>query len=674
VFAGSLVVTSVGAGFIGFTLNGQPGSLNFFGPSSNPTITNFIVNLGGGGSFGFTGHVTQFGGDLSSIHFDTQAARFGFNGTLNMDLFGNLSGSLNSVYVGIGKLQVSLGGGDLSYTNGHVSGHFSQLTIQDQSVAHPGDPYDSIQILGLGSIDVANLDDYFSGVTTVDALLAKFTFAGNDDAVLDFKNGVMFDSGAGEDVITGGRGNDTLIGGDGNDNLTGGPPTIETIKSGDDSLLGGAGNDNLGGWDGNDTFVGGSGNDNLFGDAGNDLADFSDATGAVNGSLATGLVSDGQGGTDTLTSIEGLRGGAFADTLAGSDGDNTLDGGGGADSLAGGAGNDLYVVSDAGATLVELAGGGVDTVKSAVNWTLGANFDNLTLVGSALAGTGNALDNVITGTDGNDTIDGGAGRDTLMGGAGNDTYFIGTGDVVIDTAGNDMLVSSLGLSLSSSFENLTLTMLAGNGAVSGTSAANHLVGNSGSNILNGGDGNDTLEGAGGDDFLFGGSGADRLDGGRGADVMDGGAGNDTYVVSSTRDQIVELAGGGTDTAEIQAARYTLDANVENAVVTREGGSIVTGNGLANRLEGGVGADTLTGGAGADKFVFNDPGSIDRITDFEHGVDKLVLDPAAFAGAVLGDTLIYNAETGALFYNDEQIATLGSGLDHPTLTAGDILIQ
>ena len=153
--------------------------------------------------------------------------------------------------------------------------------------------------------------------------------------------------------------------------------------------------------------------------------------------------------------------------------------------------------------------------------------------------------------------------------------------------------------------------------------------------------------------------------------MDGGAGNDLYLVDSTHDRIVELAGGGTDEVQIQAARYALDANVENAVVTRTSGAIVTGNELANRIQGGAGADTLAGGAGADTFVFNGLGAVDHITDFTHGVDKLVLEGGDFAGAHLGTTLEYDTATGALSMNDTTFAILGTAFDHPALAESDI---
>ena len=56
-----------------------------------------------------------------------------------------------------------------------------------------------------------------------------------------------------------------------------------------------------------------------------------------------------------------------------------------------------------------------------------------------------------------------------------------------------------------------------------------LIGNDVSNKLWGNAGNDTLEGRAGADYLYGGAGNDRLIGGTGRDFMTGGAGNDTFV-------------------------------------------------------------------------------------------------------------------------------------------------
>ena len=120
-----------------------------------------------------------------------------------------------------------------------------------------------------------------------------------------------------------------------------------------------------------------------------------------------------------------------------------LDGGAGNDQLTGGIGDDLYVVDDLNDQLVEIAGQGVDTVKSSVTWTFLAEFENLTLTGtSGLAATGNTLANAIVGNsganaisalDGNDTITGAGGNDTTTGGLGADHFLFTNTSSGVDT-------------------------------------------------------------------------------------------------------------------------------------------------------------------------------------------------------------------------------------------------
>ena len=104
--------------------------------------------------------------------------------------------------------------------------------------------------------------------------------------------------------------------------------------------------------------------------------------------------------------------------------------------MVGGAGNTTYVVDSALDTVTELAGGGTDTVFAFVDWTLGAELENLTLGDRTGMGTGNALANVLTGNasantlsglDGNDKLNGGAGSDTLLGGNGADHFVFKSG-------------------------------------------------------------------------------------------------------------------------------------------------------------------------------------------------------------------------------------------------------
>ncbi|KQO69354.1 VCBS domain-containing protein [Methylobacterium sp. Leaf89] len=128
-----------------------------------------------------------------------------------------------------------------------------------------------------------------------------------------------------------------------------------------------------------------------------------------------------------------IWGNTVANVISGGAGNDTLDGGAGADTLSGGLGDDLYVVDDAGEVIVEAAGAGFDTVRSAVSHTLADNVEALVLVGSApLQGTGNQLDNVIVGNSGDNVLQGLDGNDTLTGGGGNDRIDGGAGtDIAI---------------------------------------------------------------------------------------------------------------------------------------------------------------------------------------------------------------------------------------------------
>ncbi|MEM6616942.1 MAG: tandem-95 repeat protein [Pseudomonadota bacterium] len=197
----------------------------------------------------------------------------------------------------------------------------------------------------------------------------------------------------------------------------------------------------------------------------------------INANLATGIIIDPWGDTDTVTSVEAVYGTQFVDTFTGVDGGFSrfrgLDGvdiyNGTAtgieeldfrrDGQNGGTGN---IVVDLGAGTATDGFGNNETFSD-VDDVRGGDFTNDTLTGSSgdnrIRGEGgndaidgDAGDDELEGGDGNDGIDGGAGADLLEGGSGNDNLFAGdeiapsfngNSDRLFGGEGNDMLLAGL---------------------------------------------------------------------------------------------------------------------------------------------------------------------------------------------------------------------------------------
>jgi len=232
--------------------------------------------------------------------------------------------------------------------------------------------------------------------------------------------------------------------------------------------------DNL---NGIDVINAGAGNDIIYGGAGTDVLDFSDAHSGVSAYLYAGFaVGDG---FDSFTSIEGVIGSNYGDTLYGSDGDNIIQGGGGGDAIYAFGGNDI-----------------ID------------------------GGDGN---DALYGYDGNDTISDGAGSDAVYGGDGNDTvladgsnerdsYYGGNGVDVVDYS---QATGAIEIDLNS-------------GQVRGAAGHDHVY--DFEDVVGTGYA-DVIEGSSGDNHIDGGAGNDIITGGRGEDILTGGAGDDTFVYS-----------------------------------------------------------------------------------------------------------------------------------------------
>ena len=344
-------------------------------------------------------------------------------------------------------------------------------------------------------------------------------------------------------------------------------------------ITGNSGNNHLDGRGGSDVLVGGAGDDSYQVDIGTDTVIEQDDEGVdtVFSSVSYLLGRNIENLVLTGGASVNATGNELSNALTGNAASNTLDGAQGADNMTGGAGDDVYLVDNAGDTVVEALDEGTDTVFSSINYTLSSNVEHLILAGSSgLSGTGNALDNVIIGNSaannlaggaGNDLLDGRGGADTLSGGAGDDTYVVeSSGDTVVENAGEgiDTVQSSITFDLSTrpNVENVTLTGTANINAT-GNAGVNMLIGNVGANVLTADAGDDYLEGGAGADTMAGGSGNDVywFDSGSGADVIQDASGSQDTVrfgagilpgsVSVSRSGLDLVLTRGADTATVR---------------------------------------------------------------------------------------------------------------------------
>ena len=351
------------------------------------------------------------------------------------------------------------------------------------------------------------------------------------------------------------------------------------------------------------------------------------------------------------------------------------------------------------------SGGWLDTRQGTITGKITAAGGDSTIYGSGLG------DTIQTGS-GNDVIDGFAGADMMTGGAGDDTYYVdNAGDYIDETGGGDDTVFSFisydlsdGGAYSGAIERL---YLAGSDDLdaTGSNKAEKIYGNVGSNLIEGGSGSDTIQGRAGHDVIFGENGNDKILGGSGADVLYGGDGNDglngmlgtdtmfggdgddIYTVDHIGDVVNEQVAGSSGIDKvISSISFNLadtsqaKGQIEDLTLTGGGAINGTGNNLDNEIrgssgdniiDGGRGNDKLTGAGGADGFAFttnlNANSNVDRIKDFVHNTDKILLENSIFTalgapGALAAgrfainspgdanDFIIYDTTTGGLFYD------------------------
>jgi Ca2+-binding RTX toxin-like protein len=229
-------------------------------------------------------------------------------------------------------------------------------------------------------------------------------------------------------------------------------------------------------------------------------------------------------------------------------------------------------------------------------------------------------------------------------------------------------------------------------ARTGTGASQTLAGGAFDDTLSGMGGDDELFGHGGNDNLDGGAGNDALRGGAGGDVMAGGLGNDTYYVDAAQDMLQESSNQGLDTVHTTVS-FTLATNVEILIADSDAGLALRGNGLDNKiiggvgndallgdngsdfllggggndkLDGGAGADVMNGGVGNDRYYVDDMG--DAIIDLS-GTDSVYSSVNHTLGADF-ERLYANSDSGLVLTGNAGVNVIEGGGGNDDIDGGD----
>lgn len=591
-----------------------------------------------------------------------------------IDLVGNTA---NNTLVG-NSLDNKIDGGKGNDTLTGLSGNdtYTIDSVADIVIEKPNDGTDTV-IVDI-KLDSYTLPDNVENVAAT-ALYVKKLIGNSLNNVIDGTYSSTLDGGLGEDILIGtteisntyivdnvkdtitetGNKNSNAIDfvessvdwtlGEYLENLTliGSLNLNGTGNSLDNKIIGNSGNNVLDGKQGSDIMIGGSGNDTYVVDNVSDSVteNINEGIDTIQSSITWTLGSNLENLTLTSTIAANATGNDLSNVLKGNAAANALDGGSGNDTLIGGAGDDIYVVDSTGDTITEFSNEGTDTVQSSINWILGNNIENLTLIGTnSINGTGNSSSNVIRGNSSNNILDGNAGSDTLIGGIGDDTYIVDSiGDVITESAnqGTDTVKSSITWKLSSNLENLTLI---GTNSVNGTGNElnNILVGNSFNNIL---------------------------DGSIGSDTMIGGAGDDVYYVDDLTDVVLEYENEGDDTVISDINFYLNLTNlyeIENVTVSGTQNLNATGNYKSNVLTGNSGNNILDGGV---IFDYSGPSSFDENDNYIYS-DVLVGGNGDDTYYVQSnsDTVIELANEGTDTVFSNSGYTLPSNVENLTLTS------
>jgi Ca2+-binding RTX toxin-like protein len=459
----------------------------------------------------------------------------------------------------------------------------------------------------------------------------QITGSAFNDEILGGNGNDTLQGGSGDDSIDSGEGSDRLDGGAGIDTVIRDMSAISTGSVVDNTgtsmtLVDGTVANNFEGINiklgtGNDIIKPGFGDDTVDGGGGIDrlTLNYSSSTSRIYYSSSSapeggvGRIYGTGSSSDSLifsnVEVYQITGSAFNDEILGGNYNDTLQGGGGDDFISGQAGNDIlmggigndtqiggtgsdiYYLENSGDVISETstAATDIDTVRSFISYTLGANLERLSLQGtSSINASGNTLNNFLNGNTGsnnlagalgndtlnggagNDTLNGGASRDLLIGGTGGDLYIVdSTSDVVSETSTVtteiDTVRAYVSYGLSANLERLSLQDTSNINAI-GNNQNNLLVGNAGNNILNGQGGKDTLTGNAGNDILVGAAGGDLLTGGTGNDSFNYVTGAAFTTSAVGVDLLTDFARTAGNTDKIKLSSTTFNAGTSFASV------------------------------------------------------------------------------------------------------------
>ncbi|MEH2536613.1 MULTISPECIES: beta strand repeat-containing protein [unclassified Bradyrhizobium] len=459
------------------------------------------------------------------------------------------------------------------------------------------------------------------GVPGTPAGFNEFQGRGGDDIIVGAVNGygaaltrvsyVEATSGVTVDLAVGTADGDASVGHD------------TFVGSGILAVWGSAFNDSIYGGDNAfgtiEVFDGRAGNDLINGRGGFDRADYTDAAGSIVANMVAGTVTgDASAGTDTLISVEAVRGTNSDDTYNasgysnGSFGTfNEFTGNGGNDTIVGNGNTRLSFNNATGAVTVDLAGGFASGDASVGNDTFtGVNAVQGSMFADTLSGSGG--NETFTGIGGDDFIDGRGGFDTA---SYNNIYLSNGGISVSLAAGTVTGNASIGTDTLRNIEGVQGTMLADSFNATGyglAGALNVSTSNGTFNQFEGLGGDDAITGNGSTRVLYnnatagvtvtigaGGAGSASGDGSVGTDSFSGGVNSaigsnfaDSYNASAFNNGFNSFQGnGGNDTITGNGATQVQYGNATSGVTITIGAG---GAGSASS-DGSVGIDTFTGG-------------------------------------------------------------------------------